>query len=172
MGPEAAHEKLQRAQDLLRHSLPSGDVGEIFDRALAALIKEVEKERFALTGRPRTTDNPPAAKRGRRYIPAAVRRIVWTRDEGQCTFRSGSRRCESRSQLEYHHVIPWEVGGPTTPENLELRCRAHNNYEADLYFGPLRRAHEAHLDTSALASMARTFRFADSVRAESPPGGA
>lgn len=27
-------------------------------------------------------------------------------------------------------------GGGTTSENLELRCRAHNAYEAQLFFGP------------------------------------
>jgi len=33
-------------------------------------------------------------------------------------------------------VAPFAVGGETTTQNLELRCRAHNAYEAQLYFGP------------------------------------
>jgi hypothetical protein len=28
------------------------------------------------------------------------------------------------------------VGGAATVENIELRCRAHNAYEARLFFGP------------------------------------
>jgi hypothetical protein len=39
--------------------------------------------------------------------------------------------------LQYHHRIPFADGGPTTVENLELRCPAHNAYEAEQWFGPL-----------------------------------
>ena len=39
--------------------------------------------------------------------------------------------------LEFHHVIPFADGGATTSANLQLRCRAHNGYEAELFFGPL-----------------------------------
>jgi len=38
--------------------------------------------------------------------------------------------------MEFHHVRPHAVGGAPTVENIELRCRAHNAYEADLYYGP------------------------------------
>ena len=31
---------------------------------------------------------------------------------------------------------PYAVGGAATVENIELRCRAHNAYEARLFFGP------------------------------------
>jgi hypothetical protein len=34
-------------------------------------------------------------------------------------------------------VVPFADGGPTTVENLQLRCRAHNQYEARDYFGPM-----------------------------------
>jgi hypothetical protein len=27
------------------------------------------------------------------------------------------------------------MGGETTVENIQLRCRAHNGYEADLFYG-------------------------------------
>jgi len=37
--------------------------------------------------------------------------------------------------LAFHHVRPFADGGPPTEENIELRCRAHNQYEADLFFG-------------------------------------
>ena len=30
---------------------------------------------------------------------------------------------------------PYAVGGSATEENIELRCRAHNAYEARLFFG-------------------------------------
>ena len=36
--------------------------------------------------------------------------------------------------LEYHHRHPFAAGGKATVENIELRCRAHNAYEAQLFF--------------------------------------
>ena len=32
-------------------------------------------------------------------------------------------------------MTPYADGGATVVENLELRCRAHNMYEAEQYFG-------------------------------------
>jgi hypothetical protein len=42
-----------------------------------------------------------------------------------------------RDGLQYHHRIPFAERGPTTVDNLELRCPAHNAYEAERWFGPL-----------------------------------
>src|SRR5262249_27517383 len=46
------------------------------------------------------------------------------------------KRCGERVFLELHHVLPHGDGGEASLANIELRCRAHNAYEADLYFGP------------------------------------
>lgn len=71
---------------------------------------------------------PPAERR--RHIPAPVRRVVWLRDGGRCTFTSAAGlRCGERGKLEFHHRVAYARGGPATPGNLELRCRAHNLYE-------------------------------------------
>jgi hypothetical protein len=45
-------------------------------------------------------------------------------------------RCTERGFLEFHHVVPFADHGPTTAENLQLRCRAHNVYEVE-QFGEL-----------------------------------
>jgi hypothetical protein len=45
------------------------------------------------------------------------------------------RECRERAFLEFHHVRPYAVGGEATVENIALRCRAHNKYEADLFYG-------------------------------------
>jgi hypothetical protein len=34
-------------------------------------------------------------------------------------------------------VVPFADGGATSVENLQLRCRAHNAYEAAEWFGPM-----------------------------------
>jgi hypothetical protein len=67
-----------------------------------------------------------------RYIPASIRRRVWQRDGGTCTFidpKSG-RRCGSRHALELDHIRPFAWNGPGTAENLRLYCSSHNKYSA------------------------------------------
>jgi hypothetical protein len=127
------HDKLRRAQDLLRHTIPSGDPGQIFDKALSLLIAELEKKKLAMTNRSRPFHASP---RHARHIPAAVRRIVWKRDEGRCAFVGPRGRCTETGFLEFHHVVPYATGGLTSVENLQIRCRAHNAYEAERDFGP------------------------------------
>jgi hypothetical protein len=34
------------------------------------------------------------------------------------------------------------LGGPATVDNIQLRCRAHNGYEAELDFGTSKRLRE------------------------------
>jgi hypothetical protein len=126
------HDKLRKVQDLLRHSIPSGDPAAIFDRALTVLLADLERAKLAATARPQPARRAPS---GSRHIPAAVKREVWKRDGGQCVFVGASGRCTERGFLEFHHVEPYAEGGATDVENLELRCRAHNMYEAERYFG-------------------------------------
>jgi hypothetical protein len=126
------HDKLRRVQDLLRHSIPTGDPVAIFDRALTLLLADLERAKLAATARPQAARRGPS---GSRHIPAAVRREVWKRDGGQCAFVGASGRCTERGFLEFHHVQRYADGGATVVENLELRCRAHNMYEAEQYFG-------------------------------------
>jgi hypothetical protein len=129
------YEKLRLAQDLLRHVIPDGDPAAIFDRALTALLTDLAKKKHAATDRPRKgRETAP----GSRHIPAEVKRAVWARDRGRCAFVGKEGRCNERGFLEYHHVESYASGGPPTMENIELRCRAHNAYEADLEFGPRR----------------------------------
>ena len=126
------YDKLRQAQNLLRHQIANGDVAEIFDRALTLLLTDLEKKRHSAAERPRLATS--RASRGR-HIPAAVKREVWKRDEGQCAFVGAQGRCDERGFLEYHHVLPFAEAGRSTAQNIELRCRAHNAYEATRWFG-------------------------------------
>ncbi|HEY2955344.1 MAG TPA: hypothetical protein VGK89_08875 [Candidatus Eisenbacteria bacterium] len=128
---QATHEKMQYAQALFG-PLPAGDP-LLIDRAYDALIRELEKTRFAATTRPRSRSGRAI---GIRTIPNHVKRAVWERDGGQCTFVSeGGRRCLARKSLEYDHEVPVARGGAATVENLHLKCRAHNQYAAEQTFG-------------------------------------
>ena len=146
---EATHEKLRRVQALLRREIPDGDPGAIFDRAVALLLAHVENKKLGVASRPRprppirraTDENdirtPPPPPRD---VPRAVKRAVWKRDGGQCAFVSpDGRRCTERTFLQFHHVDAYAKQGPATVDNISLRCRRHNQYEAELVFGPFRR---------------------------------
>jgi hypothetical protein len=130
--------KLELAQDLLRHAIPSGDPAQIFSRALDVLVEELVRAKYAVTDHPR-------ARRGAgddgRYIPAEVKRAVFIRDRGRCAFvGSDGRRCGERAFVEFHHVVPYAAGGRSTVDNIQLRCRAHNHYEAEVFFASARGA--------------------------------
>lgn len=130
-----AHEQLRRAQDLLRHALPTGDPAAIVERALAVLVDQLERRRLAKSVAPRSTVRAVANSR---RVPASIRRLVWDRDAGQCAFVGAHGRCPETGFLEFHHVVPYAAGGQTSVENLALRCRAHNAYEGVKHFGATR----------------------------------
>jgi hypothetical protein len=130
------HERLQRLQALLRREIPNGDPGLIFDRAIALLLERVEKEKLGLTTKPRPirlgTDRSTL-----RHTPNQSKRVAWRRDDALCAFVApNGQRCRERAFLEFHHIEAFAFGGPSTPENISLRCRRHNQYEAERVFGP------------------------------------
>ena len=126
-------EKLRLAKDLLRHAVPSGDEAAILDRALTALLTDLAQRKFAAAEKPRAAG---ATTPRSRHIPAEVKRAVWLRDLGRCAFvGTGGRRCAERAFVEFHHIHPHGLGGPPTVGNIQLRCRAHNEYEAKIVYG-------------------------------------
>jgi hypothetical protein len=79
---------------------------------------------------------PAATPSPSRQIPAGIRRAVSKRDGERCTFVSASgRRCGSRDFLEFHHRDPWARHRSHAIDGITLRCRAHNQYEAERDFG-------------------------------------
>src|SRR5262245_10077119 len=126
-------DKLHHVQALLSHEIPKGNLPSVLDRVLELAIQQLEKKKFGASSRRRSSRN---ASTNPRHIPAQVRRAVWERDGGRCTFVSESgHRCAERKPLEFDHAVPVARGGRGTVENIRLRCRAHNQYEADRVFG-------------------------------------
>jgi hypothetical protein len=131
---EEAADHLRQLQDLLAHTIPSRDPVEILARALKALLRDTYARKAALTDCPRAG----GATTTTRHIPAAVKRQVFTRDSGQCTYRDDrGHRCTSRSFIKFHHRQNFARGGTHEAANLELRCRAHNAYQAELDSGAI-----------------------------------
>ncbi|HET9325356.1 MAG TPA: hypothetical protein VFQ05_01135 [Candidatus Eisenbacteria bacterium] len=131
--PQSTYDKLQHALALLSHVIPCGDVAQLIDRALDVLIRQVERQKLGAALQPRPLR---LGTHSRRYVPAHVRRAVWRRDGGRCTFVSESgHRCDERRFLQFDHIDPVARGGLATVDGIRLRCRAHNQYEAERMFG-------------------------------------
>jgi 5-methylcytosine-specific restriction endonuclease McrA len=151
---QRCHERLRYLQDLLGFQVPSGDLGRIFEDALEARIREVEKQKFAATERPRGSKRSSCDSR---HIPADVRRQVWARDGARCTFvGENGRRCEARKSLEFDHVLEVARGGEASVDGLRLLCRAHNQHAAERTFGTefMRRKRTAAIEARAVTPAA------------------
>jgi hypothetical protein len=90
------------------------------DRKITLEVAEAALKMLASSGE--TQD----VRESREAIPSTVRREVWRRDEGKC------KKCGSRKNLEYDHIIPVAEGGSNTARNIELLCEACNRAKSDL----------------------------------------
>lgn len=117
---QAAHDALRSAQDMLSHAMPNADAAEVIERALVEMVARLQKKQLG----------------AHRDISEDIVRAVRERDGNQCTFVGNKgHRCEERKMLEFDHIRPRSCGGRSTADNLRLRCRVHNQYEAELLFG-------------------------------------
>src|SRR6266545_4206733 len=139
----ALKEELETLTCLLSHKFPDGNLAAVLHEAVRCAIEKHGKRRGAVKpARQRKPVAPRPRRPGEREpIPADVKRAVWERDGGRCTYTSpDGRRCECRFRLELDHIQPVALGGPSTVANLRLRCRPHNSLHAEETFG---RAHMA-----------------------------
>jgi hypothetical protein len=123
--------KLAAARDALSHSHPEASDEEILAAGLDLLLAR-DAKRKGLVGRPQTkirASNP-------QHVPAHVRRAVWKRDGGCCSWRLDSGGvCGSTRRLQFDHVTPPALGGASTVENVRLLCATHNVLAARRVYG-------------------------------------
>jgi len=136
----AFRDKVVEAQGLLRHRVLDGDLESILGRALDLLIVQVKKERFGVGRRARKAateaEMRPADGTSSRHIPDAIKRAVYERDGGRCTFTDErGRRCEETSGLVFDHVEGFARTHRHTVEGIRLLCRAHNQFVAEQMYG-------------------------------------
>jgi hypothetical protein len=125
---------IELARDLLSHSVPDRDLAQVIARALQVLIEDLLRQKFAVTDRPHASAGQHDEGSG--CVPAEVKRAVYFRDRGRCTFvGTDGRRCAESAFLQFQHIVPRAVGGKATAENLVLMCAVHNRHEAEVYFG-------------------------------------
>jgi 5-methylcytosine-specific restriction endonuclease McrA len=143
-------QELDALKDLLAHKIPGGDLSAVLREAVRCALQKhgkrkgaVEPSRTRKAAAPREPqcDGAPQAGKAREPITAAVRREVWKRDGGRCSWRAADgRRCGSTWMLELDHIVPVALGGRSTVENLRVCCASHNRLHAEQIFGP------AHMD--------------------------
>ncbi|MFZ5890923.1 MAG: HNH endonuclease [Myxococcota bacterium] len=123
--------KIERARELLSHSIPRGELAAVLERAVDELIQREEKRRLGAGAQRRRRP----LKEGSRHVPVEVARAVWQRDGAQCSFIDvEGRRCSERRFITLEHKVPFARGGAPTVDNLCLLCSPHNSYTAELAF--------------------------------------
>ena len=75
---------------------------------------------FRITGWASNIWIPERLHVGRRPIPAAVKKAVFSRDGGACVY------CSSRVNIHFDHIIPHSRGGADIVENLQILCARCN----------------------------------------------
>ena len=153
----AFRDKLEHAQNLLSHAVPSGDLAAILELALDRLIADETKRRSGADKPQKSRETKP----GSRHVPVQVQRAVRERDGSQCTFIDAEgRRCSEKRFLTIEHIEPFARGGPTTVENCSLLCKPHNSHRARQVFG------DGHIQKRM--AEARASRKRDEVPPEPP----
>ena len=132
-GDQETRDVYEEVRDLMSHQIPGGEMALVFKRALQLAKAELQKRKYAVTDRPGRASR---SSKSSRHIPASVMREVHERDGDRCTFVSESgKRCDSRRMVEFEHDVTHACGGESTPKNLRLLCRAHNQLMAEREFG-------------------------------------
>jgi 5-methylcytosine-specific restriction endonuclease McrA len=135
-GSRACHDLFREAQGLLRHRIPDGDPAMIFEKALRVFVEQVKKERFATGRKARSAPAKGTDASSSRHIPDAIKREVYGRDGGRCTFAGeDGRRCGETGALEFDHCDGFARTRVHRADRIRLLCRAHNQHAADQMYG-------------------------------------
>ena len=140
--PKSLVDKLEELEALRSHRpVEARAMARIVEDAVDLLLAQERKKRFAVGARPRRSQtaaqSSTAGAPRTRHIPASVRREVYERDGGRCTFEDPltGRRCGTQQLLTYEHLEPFARGGSHSIESITLRCAGHNRLAADRAFG-------------------------------------
>jgi hypothetical protein len=111
---------LDRVRDLIQHAHPGASYADII-----AYLARMGAEKLDPAREP-SRKIPPGENT--QAIPAAARREVWRRDQGQCTYQDPAtgRKCGASALLQLDHIVPRAQGRGNETSNLRLRCRRHN----------------------------------------------
>lgn len=151
--------KIEKLKTILAHQTNSLEAlfEKLTDLALEKLDPERRNERRQKRKSKKTNNKPispppaevsissaargfsPASRQNKnpRYIPIPLRDQIYLRDQSQCQHRDPKtgKLCGSTYKLELDHRYPHALGGENSPENLTLKCRTHNQWRSENFFG-------------------------------------
>lgn len=130
------HEKIQRAQELLSHSLASADLVCFLEFVSERIIKqkttirgkgESEKVERGMQGNsPSELSCGKAKFTATVAVSASVYKSVLQKQQC-CQFTNANgKQCTSRWHLQVDHIQPRWAGGGNEVENLQVLCAQHN----------------------------------------------
>jgi hypothetical protein len=150
--------KLERLAEVLGIDNPVRNLPALLEQAIdiALKAKDPAHPRRAKQVVPTETSQEQSSSSAprSRYIPAAIKRAVFQRDEYRCQFRAADgTRCPQRTHLCIDHIVPFAQGGTNEIPNLQLLCARHNlrKMERDFSFS----WHPARQQQSSCDSVAR-----------------
>jgi hypothetical protein len=125
-------DKLDAARKGQGHVQPGASAEKVIEAALDLLLAQQAKRRAEVK---KPQQNPrPARNPG--HVTAAVKREVWSRDEGKCQWPLDSGGiCGSTLRLEIDHIVPRGRGGASTVDGCRLLCAGHNQLAARQVYG-------------------------------------
>ena len=122
---------LETLKHLLSHQKPNLSYGELvlFLSKLGLKKYDLRRKLLKKTSAQTLMRQPlQKPKTLNRHIPMSIRRQVWQRDEGCCSYRDfkSNRKCGSKHLLQVDHIQPFSLGGKHEIQNLRLLCANHN----------------------------------------------
>ena len=149
---EECHKRLEELKNLLSHKNPVLSYGKLLSilseeglrkhdprkrnirqrnqktqrKVSVAKEEEKAKERESIS----TSAEKHKINKISRTIPSGLRKYIWEKDGGQCTYvdHKTNCRCSSKRFLQIDHIQPFAMGGETEKKNLRLLCAGHNQY--------------------------------------------
>ncbi len=138
--------KIHRLKSLMSHQNPESRLDLLFGKVVDIALEKLDPERREarrgkrfIPAKAKPEEVPPtsAAKNRGRHIPKAIRDRIWLRDQGKCLYRDikTGKICGSTHGIQLDHRHPFSLGGNHSLENLRLRCKNHNLFQAKELFG-------------------------------------
>ena len=121
-----------RARDLLRHSIPDGDIKKIVMKGLRELVERAEARKLGKLKKAKAEELPLASEAiaeevvtTARSATRAMRREISERDGVQCAYcAKDGTRCKATAWLEADHMDGYARTQETKASRMRWLCRA------------------------------------------------
>jgi hypothetical protein len=126
-------DKLDALKGLLAHTNYEGNLSKLIDKIADMALERLKPKEPTAEEVQALEKNPVVASKSRN-IPKSVKRVVWKRDQGRCTYQDPKtgKKCDSSHSIDFDHIIPYSWGGTHQPKNIQLLCSPHHAYRTKL----------------------------------------